>query len=183
MASSQGARFRYGLQALLRKRCAELDLAREELAGANERLESQTLALEARVAQVAQLETYQRALSRGGASIDVEERMRLHDCLRSAVLQKEQQAVQLEQARQQRESALAQVQAARQALKAIERHREQSQEQFNVEQLRKGLLTTDELHLSSLRSTAVAGLSGRALTIVTNKTPSGSAKISSGTRR
>jgi hypothetical protein len=150
--------FRYGLQALLRKRCAELDLVRAELAVANGRFESQARALEAQAAQVAQLQTCQRDLSRGGASIDVEERMRLHHCLRSAVLQKEQQAVQLEQARQHRENVMAQVGAARQALKAIERHREQSQGQFNVEQLRKALLATDELHLSSLQSKAANGM-------------------------
>jgi hypothetical protein len=168
---SNSPRFRYGLQALLRKRCAELDLVREELAVANERLETHTRALEAQAAQVAQLEIYQRDLSRGGASIDVEERKRLHDCLRSAVLQKAQQAVQVEQARQQQESVLAQVRAARQALKAIERHREQSQEQFNVEQLRKALLVTDELHLSSLRANAAAGRATRMTNIVSSETP------------
>jgi hypothetical protein len=158
MDGSNPTPFRYGLQALLRKRCAELDLVREELAVANERFDMRARALEAQAAQVAQLETHQRDLSRGGASIDVEARMRLHHCLRSAVLQKEQQAVQLEQARQHRENVIAQVRAARQALKAIERHREQSQGQFDVEQLRKALLATDELHLSSLQSKAAAGL-------------------------
>jgi len=151
----EGSTFRYGLQALLRKRCSELDLAREELAVANERFEAQERALETHAAQVAQLESYQRDLSRGGANIDVEGRMRLHHCLRSALAQREQQAVRLEQARQQRESVMAQVRAARQALKAIERHREQSMGQFNVEQVRKALLATDELYLSSLRSKAV----------------------------
>jgi hypothetical protein len=155
---SNSTLFRYGLQALLRKRCAELDLVRAELAGANERFDTHARALEAQAEQVAQLQTCQRDLSRGGASIDVEERMRLHHCLRSAVLQKEQQAVQLEQARQHRENVIAQVGAARQALKAIERHREQSQGLFNVEQLRKALLAADELHLSSLQTQAAAGL-------------------------
>lgn len=156
MEGSHPALFRYGLQALLRKRTSELDLAREELAVANERLDMQARALEAREAEVSQLETYQRDLSKGGTSIDVEGRMRLHQCLRSALLQKEQQAVQLEKARQDQESAIAQVRAARQALKAIERHREQSLGQFNVEQTRKALLATDELHLSTLRSKANA---------------------------
>jgi hypothetical protein len=155
---SNSTLFRYGLQALLRKRCAELDLVRAELAGANERFDTHARGLEAQAEQVAQLQTCQRDLSRGGASIDVEERMRLHHCLRSAVLQKEQQAVQLEQARQHRENVIAQVGAARQALKAIERHREQSQGLFNVEQLRKALLAADELHLSSLQTQAAAGL-------------------------
>ena len=154
---SNSTPFRYGLQALLRKRCAELDLVKEELAVANERFDTHARALEAQAAQVAQLEAYQRDLSRVGASIDVEERMRLHRCLRSAALHKEQLAVQLEQARQHRENVVAQVRAAHQALKAIERHREQRQGQFNVEQLRKGLLATDELHLSSLQSKAAAG--------------------------
>lgn len=158
---SNSTLFRYGLQALLRKRCAELELAAAELAVANERFESQARALEMQAAQVAQLQTCQRDLSRGGASIDVDERMRLHHCLRSAVLQKEQQAVQLENARQHQESVIAQVRAARQALKAIERHREQSQGQFNVEQLRKALLATDELHLSSLRTRQAAGMTIR----------------------
>ena len=190
------APFRYGLEALLRKRCVELDFAREELAVANERFEACTRALETQVAEVAQLETYQRDLSRSGASIDVEERMRLHHCLRSAVVQKEQRAAQLEQARQQQDNAMAQVSAARQALKTIERHREQAREQFNVEQVRKGLLATDDLHLSSLganRGLRPAGLAyGRTLqpegraagraaetatrmtTIVTSETGSGS---------
>ena len=79
--------FRYGLQALLRKRCAELDLVRAELVVANERFDSQARALQMQAAQVAQLQSCQRDLSRGGASIDVDERMRLHRCLRSAVLQ------------------------------------------------------------------------------------------------
>ena len=153
--------FRYGLQALLRKRCAELDVARAELAVANERFDSQARALEMQAEQVAQLQTWQRDLSRGGASIDVDARMRLHHCLRSAVLQKEQQAVQLENARQHQESVIAQVRAARQALKAIERHREQSQGQFNVEQLRKALLVADELHLSSLQTREAAGMTIR----------------------
>jgi hypothetical protein len=145
--------FRYGLQALLRKRTSELDLARAELALANERFDVQTRALDAKVAQVVQLETYQRDLSKDGASIDVEGRMRLHQCLRSAVLQKEQQAVVLEQARQHRENAITQVRAARQALKAIERHRENSIGQFNVEQTRKALLATDELQTNRRRLT------------------------------
>jgi hypothetical protein len=155
---SNSMRFRYGLQALLRKRCAELDSVRAELAVANERFDSQARALELQAAQVAQLQTCQRDLSRGGASIDVDERMRLHHCLRSAVMQKEQQAVQLENARQHQESVVAQVRAARQALKAIERHREQSQGQFNVEQLRKALLAADELHLSSLQTREAVGM-------------------------
>jgi hypothetical protein len=168
------APFKYGLQALLRKRCAELDLAKEELALANERYEKQARALEAQTAQVTQLERHQRDLSRGGASIDVDERMRLHHCLRSALLQKAQQALQLEQARQHRESIIAQVRAAHQALKAIERHRQQSQEQFNGELLRKALLATDELHLSSLRSNATGRLTTRMNDIVSVETPSGS---------
>lgn len=151
MTGSNPALFRYGLQALLRKRTSELDLAREELAVANERLDMEARALEAQEAQLAQLETYQRDGSQDGASIDVEGRMRLHQCLRSAVLQKEQQAVRLEKARQHQENAIAQVRAARQALKAIERHREHSMGQFNVEQTRKALLASDELHLSTLR--------------------------------
>ena len=162
--ASDGAKpapFRYGLEALLRKRCVELDFAREELAVANERFDGCTRALEAQAAQVAQLETCQRDLSRSGASIDVEERMRLHHCVRSAVLQKEQRAAQLEQARQQRDNAMTQVGAARQALKAIERHREQRQEQFNVEQVRKGLLATDDLHLASLGARGAAGLGAK----------------------
>jgi hypothetical protein len=158
---SNSTLFRYGLQALLRKRCAELDQARAELAVANERFESQARALEMQAAQVVQLQACQRNLSSDGASIDVDARMRLHDCLRSAVLQKEQQTLQLENARQHQESFIAQVRAARQALKAIERHREQSQGQFNVEQLRKALLATDELHLSSLQTRAAAGMTIR----------------------
>jgi flagellar biosynthesis chaperone FliJ len=148
--------FRYGLQALLRKRTSELDLAREELAAANEQFETQARALEVQEAKVTQLEAYQRDLSKDGASIDVEGRMRLHQCLRSAVLQKEQHAVQLENARQHQENAVRQVRAARQALKAIERHREHSVGQFNLEQTRKALLASDELHLSTLRSKANA---------------------------
>lgn len=167
----EGSSFRYGLQALLRKRCSELELAREELAVANERFEAQERTLEAKAAQVAQLESYQRQLSRGGANIDVDERMRLHHCLRSALSQREHQAVQLELARQHRESVMAQVRAARQALKAIERHREQSVGQFNVEQVRKALLATDELHLSTLRSKRTAGTATRVTSIVTNETP------------
>lgn len=151
MTDSNPALFRYGLQALLRKRTTELDLAREELAAANERYDREARALEAQEAQVVQLETYQRDGSQDGASIDVAGRMRLHQCLRSAVLQKEQQTVQLEKARQHQENAIAQVRAARQALKAIERHREHSMEQFNVEQTRKALLASDELHLSTRR--------------------------------
>jgi len=150
--------FRYGLQALLRKRCAELDLVRAELVVANERFDSQARALQMQAAQVAQLQSCQRDLSRGGASIDVDERMRLHRCLRSAVLQKEQQAVQLENARLHQESVIAQVRAAHQALKAIERHREQSQGQFNVEQLRKAHLAADELHLASLQTREAVGM-------------------------
>lgn len=165
----EGSSFRYGLQALLRKRCSELDLAREELAAANERFAAQERALEVQAAQVAQLESYQRDLSRGGANIDVEGRMRVHHCLRSTLLQREQQAVQLEQARLHRESVMAGVRAARQALKAIERHREQSVGQFNVEQVRKALLATDELHLSTLRSKATAGMATRMTSIVTHE--------------
>jgi hypothetical protein len=164
--SSNATTFRYGLQALLRKRCAELDLVRADLAIANERFAAQARALAAQEEQVALLQTCQRDLSRGGVSIDVDAITRLHQCLRSALLQKEQQAVQLENARQHQESVIAQVGAARQALKAIERHREQSQGQFTVEQLRKALLATDELHLSSLQTQAAAGLTLR----LTNET-------------
>jgi hypothetical protein len=169
---SRPALFKYGLQALLRKRSAELDLAREALSEANERFDTQARALQVREAQLAQLESHQRHLSRDGASIDVEERMRLHQCLRSALLQKHQQTVQLEQARQHRESTLAQVHAARQALKAIERHREESVGQFNVEQLRKGLRATDELHLASLRSRASAGTPIQLSTLLASETQS-----------
>ena len=141
--------YRYTLQALLRKRCAELDVVKEELAGVNSRVAAHVQMLDTKAARLLQLENAQRDLSQGGAIIDVEARLRLHQCLRSALLEKEQQAAQLRQAQQQQDEVMDRVRGARQALKAIERHREQSVGQFKLEQQRKAHLAADELHLAN----------------------------------
>ena len=152
--------FRYGLQALLRQRCADLDLLKETLSAANQRVAAQAREFDAQSARFAQLQDYQRELSIAGAAIDVESRMRLHNALLNTLSQKERQAAQLQQARAHQEKVIDQVRGARQALKAIERHREQRAEQFKMEQVRRSHLATDELHLSNRRvgSTALAAL-------------------------
>lgn len=148
--------FRYGLQALLRQRFAELDLLKETLAAANLRVATQASELDAQSARLANLQDYQRELSIAGAAIDVGSRMRLHEALLNTLAQKEQQATRLQQARAHQENIINQVRGARQALKAIERHREQRAEQFKMEQVRRSHLATDDLHLSTrrVRSTA-----------------------------
>jgi flagellar export protein FliJ len=142
------ADFKYGLHALLRKRNAELDTVKGELALANLHVEARERDLESRSAHVRQLESHQRDSSRDGAAIDIDARMRLHLCLRNAVIQQQEQAAQLEQARARQEKVIEKLREAREALKAIERHREQSVERFHLEQLRKEQLATDDLYLA-----------------------------------
>jgi flagellar export protein FliJ len=150
-----GGSFIYGLHSLLRKRSVELDLAREQLAEASAHLERLAREWELSSARLVQLESEQRNLSRQGALIDVDARMRLHACLREALVTRQQQATQLEQAKAQHEKAIEALRAARQELKAIERHREQAAAQFDTEQRRKAQLETDELYLSNTRAQAL----------------------------
>jgi len=145
------ASFTYGLHALLRKRSVDLDLKKEELVEASARLAARVHALEHSSAQLAQLEREQRNLSRQGAAIDVDARMRLHVCLTEAVVKKQQHAAQLAQARATQEQALESLRAARQELKAVEHHREQATARFDVEQRRKTQLESDELYLLRLK--------------------------------
>jgi hypothetical protein len=135
--------FTYGLHALLRKRSVDLDLTREELVEASARVEAQVHALELSSARLAQLESEQRNLSRQGAPIDVDARMRLHVCLTEAVVKKQAKVLQ--------EQALESLRAARQELKAVEHHREQAAARFDTERRRKAQLDTDELYLLRLK--------------------------------
>ena len=139
--------FTYGLHALLRKRSVDLDLTREELVKASASVEVQVHALQLSSARLAQLESEQRNLSRQGAPIDVEARMRLHVCLTEAVVKKQQHAAQLDQAKAMQAQALESLRAARQELKAVEHHREQAAARFDTEQRRRAQLDTDELYL------------------------------------
>jgi flagellar biosynthesis chaperone FliJ len=143
--------FTYGLHALLRKRSVDLDLTREELVEASARVEAQVHALELSSARLAQLESEQRNLSRPGAPIDVDARMRLHVCLTEAVVKKQQHTAQLDQAKALQEQALESLRAARQELKAVEHHREQAAARFDTERRRKAQLDTDELYLLRLK--------------------------------
>jgi flagellar biosynthesis chaperone FliJ len=150
--------FTYGLHALLRKRSVELGLAREHLAQARTHVEARTLELELSSTRLVQLESEQRNLSKHGAVIDVDARMRLHACLTEARSTEQQQAAQLENATALQESALDALRVARQELKAIERHREQAAAQFDTQQRRKTQLETDELYLCNARAKALAAI-------------------------
>jgi hypothetical protein len=141
--------FKYGLQALLRKHLAELDGVKVELSAAIQQVDVHTRELQTQSTVVAQLHSQQRDLSKPGALIDVEARMRLHDCLRNAVLVRARQSAQLDQSTRDREQVAGRLQTAQQHLQAIERHREQALAQFAMEQLRKAQLATDELYLSN----------------------------------
>jgi hypothetical protein len=145
-------RFRYGLQPLLRKRSSELDRAREGLAAATQQLEARERELQEQVLLVQQLQDYQRDLSKVDISIDVDAQLRLYECLCSAVAQKEQRALQLDQARKHHETVIDQVRVAQQALKALERHREHAAQQYQTEQVRRNHGASDELHLATRRT-------------------------------
>lgn len=147
------SRFRYPLQPLLRKRSSELDHAREALAAAVLQLDTREREVREEVARVQQLQDYQRDLSTGGAPIDIEARRRLYECLGSAVAQKEQRAASLDQAKQHHAAIVDRVRVAQQALKALERHREHSERQYDQDQARRSYGTSDELHLAIRRTT------------------------------
>ncbi len=146
--------FRYGLQALLRKRSAELDALKAELAAAKVQVAEQTSALEHRSAELADLEQYQRTSSREGAAIDVDSRMRLHLNLSEAIAQRQLQAARLSQAREHEDQIMDQLREARQALEILERHRERTAAQFDTEQVRQAQLATDDLYLSNRQARA-----------------------------
>jgi len=144
--------FRYALQPLLRKRSSELDRAREDLAAAALQVDTRERELREQVARVEQLQDHQRYLNGAGTIIDVDARLRLYDCLRSTLVQKERYAAQLQQAQRHHDAVIDQVSLARQALKALERHRENAHQQHRAEQVRRGHDASDELHLAGRRS-------------------------------
>ncbi len=156
---STRSKFIYGLQALLRKRSAELQRLKEGLAAATSRVIARTRELEACSAQLRELENYQRALSGAGADIDIAARMRLHESLRSGLLQKNDQAALLEQARAHEEKVIDELRGARQALQAVERHRERANAEFRKSQQRQALRAADELYLAN-RHAQAAGRAG-----------------------
>lgn len=145
------ATFRYSLQALLRKRQAELDNLKAELATAKTRVAEQTREWEARAAELSELEDYQRALSADGAAIDVDARMRLHHRVSHALSQKQRQTALLAKAKEHEDQVLDQLRAAREALETVERHRERSADQFHADGLRKTQLDSDDLYLMRKR--------------------------------
>lgn len=150
--------FAYSLHALLRKRSADLEQLKESLVAATSLVTARVRELEARCAHLRELEEYQRARSSAGAQIDVAASMRLDTSLRSELIRKAQQALLLEQAQQQREQVIGELCRARQALKAVERHRERALGAFRIEQQRRALRVADELYLAN-RQAAVTGQS------------------------
>jgi hypothetical protein len=80
----------------------------------------------------------------------------LYDCLRSTLTQKEQYAAQLQQAQKHHDAMIDQVSLARQALKALERHRDNALQEHEAQRLRRGHDAGDELHLASRRSASPA---------------------------
>jgi flagellar biosynthesis chaperone FliJ len=153
---TQRGSFIYGLHGLLRKRGLDLELAKEGLAAASAHLAARTRELELSSARLMELEGEQRTLSQQGTLIDVDVRMRLHACLREAVVRRKQHATQLEQATAQHQKAHDVLLTAHQELKAIERHREQAVAQFDTAQRRRAQHETDELYLSNARAQVLA---------------------------
>jgi hypothetical protein len=149
------AEFAYSLHALLRKRSADLDQLKESLVAATSLVAARERELQARAAQIRELEEYQRARSSAGAQIDVAASMRIATSLRSELTRKAQQALLLGQAQQQREQVIDELCRARQALKAVERHRERALAGFQIDQQRQALRAADELYLANRHAAAL----------------------------
>ncbi len=156
MAENNG-KFHYSLQALLRKRRLELDTAMAELSEAQVQRERKINELGAARAALQELENLQRNWCQQGRSIDIDARMRIHLCIRSALLQVDERAKQLDQANARFEVTLGRVNAARRAMHALEDHRDSRRLQFEAARLRREHAAADELYLANQQARSAAG--------------------------
>ena len=147
--SRQVPGFRYSLHALLRKRRAELDSLTAELAAARTAVEQQQRELEGARAVVAELEQMQRHLCQQGQSIDLDARWRLYHCQGRAAAQVGEHTRGLALAQGQWHAALSRVHSGRQAVRALEEHRETRARQFAAVSVRQDLAVADELYLAN----------------------------------
>jgi chromosome segregation ATPase len=152
-----GGKFRYSLNALLRKRRSEFDTVMAELAEASAQRERRRQELGRDRASLQGLEDLQRTLCRQGHVIDVDARMRVHLCIHAAVVQVNERIKELERADARFETLLGRVSAARQAVRALEDHRDSRRRLFDAACMRRDHAIADELYLANQQSRHAPG--------------------------
>ncbi len=147
--SMHGHTFHYELHALLRKRGSELEALQGELAAARAEVEQRRQNWERRRAVLVELDSLQRQQCRDGQIIDVDARLRLHHCQRTAGAEVSEHARALAHAQARWESALGRVSAAWRGVRALEQHRDAGKMQFAALGVREELAAADELYLAN----------------------------------
>lgn len=142
--------FRYSLEALLKKRSWDLESVRLEEVEAREAREKQQARYDTQAARVMATEEELRGRNAPDSAIDAERYQALMVFLGDArrVLSEEQTLVDAAEA--QHAEVLERLHFAKRSLRALERHRDRKEEEFRLEEDRKGIRESDELWLLRL---------------------------------
>jgi flagellar biosynthesis chaperone FliJ len=137
-------RFRYRLDSLIRLRSAERDALSGEAARAAREVQDRARECEELAQAVELAERMLRTLRRDGASISVDEELRLQSYLGLHRRQREAKQRELDQASRSMEKALAELQAKQRDARALESHRERQRRRFDEQAARVALNGADE---------------------------------------
>jgi flagellar export protein FliJ len=149
--SEREARFKYRLEPLISLRSAERDALQEEMRRAAGEVERRTHECEDLSREIASAEGALRNALRSGASIAIDEQMRLQSYLDGRRRAREAKQRELEAASLEMHRVLDRLTAKQRDAKALEKHRDRKRRQFDLEQSRLALKAADDQWLRRKR--------------------------------
>jgi len=149
--SEHERRFKYRLDPLISLRSAERDALQGEMRRAAEELDRRTREFEDLARDIGSLESALRELLRSGASIAVDEQLRLQGYLEQRRREREAKQRALDEASRAMHRVLEQLTAKQRDAKALEKHRDRKREQFDQAQSRLAIKAADDQWLRRKR--------------------------------
>ena len=142
---------KYRLDPLISLRSAERDALQDEMRRAAGEVEKRTRECEDLLRDISSVEGALRKALRSGASIAVDEQLRLQGYLDGRRRAREAKQRELDQATVEMHRVLEQLTAKQRDAKALEKHRDRKRQQFDLEQSRLALKVADDQWLRRKR--------------------------------